>query len=44
MLLNREDGGRQPGGELCRLPLRDPLVLAISRGGVVTGTAIARGA
>jgi predicted phosphoribosyltransferase len=42
MFVNREDAGRQPGRELCRLPLRDPLVLAIPRGGVVTGAAIAR--
>jgi predicted phosphoribosyltransferase len=42
MFLNREDAGRQLGRELKRLPLRDPLVLAIPRGGVVTGAAIAR--
>jgi predicted phosphoribosyltransferase len=42
MFLNREDAGRQLGKELKRLQLRDPLVLAIPRGGVVTGAAIAR--
>jgi hypothetical protein len=42
MFRNREDAGRQLGTELKRLPLRDPLVLAIPRGGVVTGAAIAR--
>jgi predicted phosphoribosyltransferase len=42
MFVNREDAGRQPGRELCRLPLRDPLVLAIPRGGGVTGAAVAR--
>lgn len=42
MFLDREDAGRQLGRKLQEIPLRDPLVLAIPRGGVVTGAAIAR--
>jgi predicted phosphoribosyltransferase len=41
MFFNRQEAGRQLGRELKRIPLRNPLVLAIPRGGVVTGAAIA---
>ena len=42
MFLDREDAGRQLADELKNLALHDPLVLAIPRGGVVTGAALAR--
>jgi|SRR5579883_469706 len=38
---NRADGGRQLGEKLKGRKLRDPLVLAIPRGGVATGLALA---
>ena len=42
MFYNRIDAGQQLGRELKTCELRDPLVLAIPRGGIVTGAAIAR--
>ena len=39
---NREDAGRQLAAELKRIPLRDPLVLGIPRGGVAIGAVLAR--
>jgi putative phosphoribosyl transferase len=42
MFDNREDAGRQLAGRLEGRPLARPLVLAIPRGGVVTGAVIAR--
>jgi predicted phosphoribosyltransferase len=39
---DRAEGGRQLGEQMKGRPLRDPLVLAIPRGGVVTGLALAR--
>lgn len=42
MFRNREDAGRQLAERLKTRPLHDPLVLAIPRGGVVTGAALAR--
>src|SRR5581483_2576205 len=39
---DRADGGRRLGGRLRGRDLRDPLVLAIPRGGVATGLALAR--
>lgn len=42
MFLDREEAGRQLAAEFKDLELRDPLVLAIPRGGVVTGAALAR--
>jgi predicted phosphoribosyltransferase len=39
---NRGDGGRQLGERMKGRELRDPLVLAIPRGGVATGLALAR--
>jgi predicted phosphoribosyltransferase len=42
MFADREDGARQLGQHLKSLKLRDPLVLAIPRGGVVTGAVLAR--
>lgn len=41
MFRNREDAGLQLAARLQRRLLRDPLVLAIPRGGVVTGAALA---
>jgi putative phosphoribosyl transferase len=42
MFADRTDAGIQLAGELRSLKLHDPIVLAIPRGGVVTGAAIAR--
>jgi predicted phosphoribosyltransferase len=42
MFEDREDGARQLSQKLKRLKLRDPLVLAIPRGGVITGAVLAR--
>src|SRR5687768_3417636 len=42
MFANREDGARQLALKLKPLQLRDPLVLAIPRGGIVTGAILAR--
>jgi predicted phosphoribosyltransferase len=42
MFADREDGARQLAQKLKSLKLRDPLVLAIPRGGVVTGAVLAR--
>jgi predicted phosphoribosyltransferase len=42
MFFNREDAGHQLAQELKKLDLRDPLVLAIPRGGVVVGAVLAR--
>jgi predicted phosphoribosyltransferase len=42
MFHNREDAARRLAAKLKDLPLRDPLVLAIPRGGVVTGAVLAR--
>jgi predicted phosphoribosyltransferase len=42
MFLDREDAGRQLAAEFKHVQLRDPLVLAIPRGGVVTGAVLAR--
>jgi predicted phosphoribosyltransferase len=42
MFKDREDGARQLAHELKLLKLRDPLVLAIPRGGIVTGAVLAR--
>jgi predicted phosphoribosyltransferase len=42
MFLNREAAARQLAAELKGRPLHDPLVLAIPRGGVVTGAVLAR--
>jgi predicted phosphoribosyltransferase len=42
MFANREDAARQLVEELKGLHLRDPLVLAIPRGGVATGAVLAR--
>ena len=42
MFTDREDAGRQLATELQPLELRDPLVLAIPRGGVVVGAVLAR--
>jgi putative phosphoribosyl transferase len=42
MFRNREDAARQLAAKLRSRPLRDPLVLAIPRGGVVTGVVLAR--
>jgi predicted phosphoribosyltransferase len=39
---DREDAGRQLAAEFKNIELRDPLVLAIPRGGVATGAALAR--
>jgi predicted phosphoribosyltransferase len=39
---DREDGGRRLAAEFKNIELRDPLVLAIPRGGVATGAALAR--
>jgi predicted phosphoribosyltransferase len=39
---DREDAGRQLAAEFKNMELRDPLVLAIPRGGVATGAALAR--
>jgi putative phosphoribosyl transferase len=41
LFLDREDAGRRLGRRLKTRELRDPLVLAIPRGGVVTGSALA---
>jgi putative phosphoribosyl transferase len=43
MFLNREDGARQLALRLKPRELRDPVVLAIPRGGVVTGAILADG-
>jgi len=42
MFRNREDAGRRLAEVLKARELHDPLVLAIPRGGVVTGAALAR--
>jgi predicted phosphoribosyltransferase len=42
MFADREDAARQLVEKLKALPLRDPLVLAIPRGGVATGAVLAR--
>jgi predicted phosphoribosyltransferase len=42
MFADREDGGRQLAKQLKSLDLRDPLVLAIPRGGIVTGAVLAQ--
>jgi predicted phosphoribosyltransferase len=42
MFRNREDAGRQLAARFTGRQLRDPLVLAIPRGGVVVGAALAR--
>lgn len=42
MFRNREDGARQLAAKLKGRELHDPLVLAIPRGGVVTGAVLAR--
>jgi predicted phosphoribosyltransferase len=42
MFRNREDAARRLAVRLKDLPLRDPLVLAIPRGGVVTGAVLAQ--
>ena len=42
MFADREDGAKQLAARLKKLALRDPLVLAIPRGGVVTGAVLAR--
>jgi predicted phosphoribosyltransferase len=42
MFVDRADAGRQLAARLQDLDLRDPLVLAIPRGGVITGAALAR--
>ena len=42
MFSNREDAARQLAQRLKSLPLKDPLVLAIPRGGVVIGAVLAR--
>jgi predicted phosphoribosyltransferase len=42
MFRNREDAARQLAETLKRRPLHEPLVLAIPRGGVVTGAVLAR--
>jgi predicted phosphoribosyltransferase len=42
MFRNREDAARRLAAKLKDLPLRDPLVLAIPRGGVVTGVVLAQ--
>ncbi len=42
MFRNREDAARQLAGRLKGRELRDPLVLAIPRGGVATGAVLAR--
>jgi predicted phosphoribosyltransferase len=41
MFRNREDAADQLAEKLKGRPLRDPLVLAIPRGGVVTGAVLA---
>jgi predicted phosphoribosyltransferase len=41
MFRNREDAGRQLAARLKSRPLRDPVVLAIPRGGVVVGAVLA---
>lgn len=43
MFKDREDAGRRLADELRGVPLRDPLVLAIPRGGVVVGAELAKG-
>ena len=42
MFADREDAARQLASELAGLKLHDPIVLAIPRGGVVTGAVLAR--
>jgi predicted phosphoribosyltransferase len=42
MFRDREDAAHQLADKLVGLPLHDPLVLAIPRGGVVTGAVLAR--
>src|SRR5262245_41812259 len=42
MFRNREDAARQLADKLIGRPLHDPVVLAIPRGGVVTGAVLAR--
>lgn len=42
MFKNREDAARRLAAELKSLKLHDPIVLAIPRGGVVTGAVLAR--
>lgn len=43
MFKDREDAGRRLAEELRSVALRDPLVLAIPRGGVVVGAELAKG-
>src|SRR5690242_2873619 len=43
MFRNREEAGRRLAEALGGRDLRDPLVLAMPRGGVVVGAALARG-
>lgn len=43
MFRNREDAGRQLAIRFRGRPLTEPIVLAIPRGGVVTGAALAAG-
>ena len=42
MFANREEAARQLAGRFKGRPLHDPLILAIPRGGVVTGAVLAR--
>jgi predicted phosphoribosyltransferase len=42
MFVDREDAARRLAAELRPLPLKEPLVLAIPRGGVVVGAVLAR--
>jgi len=42
MFFNREDAARQLAGVLAEVKLQDPIVLAIPRGGVVTGAVLAK--
>jgi predicted phosphoribosyltransferase len=42
MFIDREDAARRLAAELRPLPLKNPLVLAIPRGGVIVGAVLAR--
>jgi putative phosphoribosyl transferase len=42
MFIDREDAAQQLARQLAELPLHDPIVLAIPRGGVVTGAVLAK--
>jgi predicted phosphoribosyltransferase len=42
MFVDREDAAQQLARDLAELPLHDPIVLAIPRGGVVTGAVLAK--